>query len=292
MLADVNRRLLVNLTNSPTSQDYTGAWSADGARMAFVSNRSGDTRAVYTWENGTIRRVTGDLNAQAPVWSPDGRHIAYTAFQVLDQRDLFVVDLQTGDTENITDSLRDDISPGWSATGALAYVTQTNGFHSVWVRRADGDSHPLTDPADTQTDAYAPRWSPDGSQIAFVANNGVTADLFVADADGTNIRQVSTRRARVSGPAWSADGQWLAYTEAVRASARVALISLDGEGARTLPTGTHSAAWSHDGRWLAFNSGARLTLVRTADILDTSQRIQPIAVWRGPGIARFPVWRP
>ena len=55
-----------------------------------------------------------------------------------------------------------------------------------------------------------PRFSPDGKQIAFASDRGGLENLWVADADGKNARQVSSEKeSTVSAPAWSPDGQYL-----------------------------------------------------------------------------------
>ena len=71
----------------------------------------------------------------------------------------------------------------------------------------------------TQTpdvDEYSPAWSPDGSQIVFARYTDATfedpfedlgLDIFVMDADGSNVRQLTAAPGWDSGPAWSSDGR-------------------------------------------------------------------------------------
>ncbi len=59
---------------------------------------------------------------------------------------------------------------------------------------------------------HSPRWSPDGTQLAFVADRGEKNQLFVAPMDGGEARQVTRSKWGVGSPAWSPDGSRIAYS--------------------------------------------------------------------------------
>jgi len=65
-------------------------------------------------------------------------------------------------------------------------------------------------PNDTTVAAEA-RWSPDGRRIAYTAGG----QLWIADAAGTNARQLTTLAGGASGPVWAPTGTWIAFTSSV-----------------------------------------------------------------------------
>lgn len=102
--------------------------------------------------------------------------------------------------------------------------------------------------------AWEPAWSPDGSQIAFRGfwGHGESSDLFVMDADGSNVGQL-TRDANVSDPAWSPDGTTIAV------SAFDGIYTTDAGGGdlrRITPESTqwhNHPSWSPGGTLIAYD---------------------------------------
>jgi dipeptidyl aminopeptidase/acylaminoacyl peptidase len=105
----------------------------------------------------------------------------------------------------------------------------------------------------------APAWSPDGKQIAYYSEvGGQPADLFLMDADGRNVRQL-TRTPEAEGyPAWSPDGRQIAFeSHTPDGNFDVYVMNADGSNVRRLtrePRRDVGPAWSPDGLKLAFMS--------------------------------------
>jgi len=100
----------------------------------------------------------------------------------------------------------------------------------------------------------APRWSPDGAKIAFQRETPKGFNLFVMNADGSNLRQLTDTTEYLSLAGWSGDGQSLL----IQSGARIELLGInDGSRKLLLETrhnsyGSPSAALSPDGNWLAY----------------------------------------
>lgn len=171
--------------------------------------------------------------------------------------------------------LSDDSLPaGTGDSIAYSCKERKNVWYAVCVMKSDGSEKRRVTERLTTTD---PAWSPDGRQIAFTRNEDVGEfttftdnDVFVMDADGGNVRQLTPERdgSSSSQPAWSPDGRHIAYvrgqstaSEVVAATAlafgEVRVMDAEGGETTTLTRDEPDAtpAWSPDGREIVFVRG-------------------------------------
>ena len=229
---------LVQLTNTGDGvSNGDPAWSPDGQRIAFASDRRGGVWDIYVMDadgsNVVPRTSTGQYNAY-PNWSPDGRMIAFEA-------------------------MRDEANGPGSGFSLDVYAVSADGAMASPVH--------LT--TNRGWEAY-PAWSPDGRTVAFVSDYrayDILFDLYVMNADGSGVT------ALLEGPfewpveyyfqpAWSPDGRKLAIVVCAWAfdncypDATIALVNADGSGLTRLAAagGFAKPTWSPDGRTIAFSS--------------------------------------
>ena len=141
------------------------------------------------------------------------------------------------------------------SNGAIAYVCGTE----ICVGNVDGtNQRQLTTGQSFGNDH--PAWSPDGTKIAFERREGsqCCTDIYVMNANGNSLRQVTATPATESGPAWSPDGSKLVYSSDNGQQAQLFVVTLSTLAAQPLP-GTvdgFAPAWSPDGSKIAFSSYA------------------------------------
>ena len=151
--------------------------------------------------NITFLQEIGASDSGGPVLSPDGQKIAY-----FEQSDIYIVGRDGLNPVNITNS--PDLTesfPAWSPDGQRLLFGTSKGLEIV---EADGSNRiQLVETGAT----YHQVWSPDGQQVAFIAQLEGGVDLYLINADGTGLVNLTQDANREMYPTWSADGQRLAF---------------------------------------------------------------------------------
>lgn len=164
------------------------AWSPSGEQILFEQGGAiwlvrPDGSGLFKLADTPVKRP---FTAQ-PVWSPNGKRIAFAAPGVGEETDIFIINADGSGLLNLTQHPAEDFHPTWSPDGRyVAFVTARQGRWDIYVVENNGSALvPLfSSPA---AGAYRPIWSPDGSQIAFVAKSGWWDQLFVVNwLDGSS----------------------------------------------------------------------------------------------------------
>jgi Tol biopolymer transport system component len=191
--------------------DYAPVWSPDGSWVAFLSDRGRQTDAwLVPAEGGTEVRVTDNADVEAVLrWRPGTNELKY---EVLTQREaLWAHSLADGSERRLTmDPVRMAMFD-MTRDGSLVFPVFRGGgvLDLTVVPAAGGASRTLV--SASSGNGMDPRWSPDGSTVAFVSDRAGSDDIWLEDAAGGEPRPLTSWPSSERNPRWTPDGSGLYF---------------------------------------------------------------------------------
>ncbi len=179
-----------NLTHSSDAHEREAAWSNDGTRLAYISDRSGEEELYVQAQDGATpaQALTTGSNSRysAPRWSADDKRIA-----LADQTGrLHVVEVTTHKEITVAKDPADlALDYQWSPDGRfLGYsLNDLSGFSSIYIWSvADGKSHRVTPEF---ADSQSPAWAPDGELLYFLSAREYQPLISTVEFDFATDRQ-------------------------------------------------------------------------------------------------------
>ncbi len=159
--------------------------SPDGRLITYVTNRAGTTtlRLAELTSGGELvheRRLVPSARydqVYTPRFSPDGKHIAYSAWTRGGYRDIRIVEVASGRFSELWHDRAIDLQPTWSPDGKwLYFASDRTGISNIYAYElASGDLFQVTN---VLTGAYMPELSPDGRTLIYVGYTSAGFDLY------------------------------------------------------------------------------------------------------------------
>ncbi len=238
------------LTSNPT--DEAPAFSADGRFVAFssVTEPLAAGRHIYVVNvDGTgLRQLTNGPSFDSnPSFSPNGKQVAFDRHAGAGKTHVFVINVDGTGLRQLTNGSFNDSEPVYTPSGKrIVFVSDRD--HDVKTDRSDifamapsgANQRVLVDGPYYETE---PDTAPSGKAIAFVSNRRPGINIFVANANGRHVRQLThNKRDCFSGscnlsPAWSPDGKHIAYLAVGRYNSDLEVMRADGSGEKEFSDG-------------------------------------------------------
>lgn len=255
------------------------------AKIVFISLRDGNWE-IYKMDpdGGNQTRLTHNkVDDYAPVWSPNGRQIAFERVQD-GNWEIYVMDADGGNQKNLTEHPAQDNNPHWHPDGTrIIFYSSRGASSSIYVMDTDGGN---VEDIPGLLRASSPKWSPNGKWIAF-KRGGESDEIQMIQPDTHQLHIISVRIPRpMSIVGWAPDGRRIMYFAAFDDAGDGAILvivtlSRNGSGKavgwqRVRPPRSidGSPAWGADGRSILFlgKTGDNLNIYRYR--LDNRQLIR------------------
>jgi Tol biopolymer transport system component len=266
--------------SSETGLQFSPAISPDNKSIAFVWNGGGNQFDIYMKSIGSaeLQRLTHDpLPSIHPVWSPDGKQLAFLReagaelplTRVGGEAQLIVLDTLTH-RERLIRRMQDSLGMwgssnplagcqtlSWSPHGDQMILTDPSGEeHGLMsVSTLTGEQKTISKPSGSDQDCYS-RLSPDGKTIAFVRLiSHAVGYLYTIDVTGNHLNRLTREVKDLRGVDWAPDGSHLVFASKERGAYQLRVISVQGGESTPLPAATESAAdpvVSSNGKFVVF----------------------------------------
>ena len=257
-------RKLDAFTNDLYGSAASLSWSADGRQLVYEAKDDLRLLTVETGETRTIEMPQQCKRAYLPVFSPDGKWIAFLCDAPGGAVDLYRISPKGEQAQNLHTFVGYPLSIAWSGDGqriiladngglleiganggqprrlpfaqtAVAQASQiaSRGNRLVYVQQQENANIWRVDLksglggsmlAPTSRHQGAPAISPDGKRIAFESDRSGTGEVWVANLDGSDAVQLSDFHALTGSPQWSPDGRRIAFDSRVSGAAALYLV--------------------------------------------------------------------
>lgn len=264
--------------------------SPNGREVAFAWNKTGQWQIhLIGLEDECPTQLTkGTESSISPRFSPDGKRLAYAQDRRGDERfDIFVMDLNSRESQNITPSSDEAILPSirWSPDGEkIAFASNRGGRFSVYsMPSRGGEPSRLCDHRYADSD---PRWSPDGRWVLFTSmTKGQDLGVFLVPAGGGEPMQLGDESGPLdaSAPDWSPDARRIAFASMSRGMCDIGIYDLADRKVEWLTYSEYERygpRWSPDGLSIAYRENREGNIVIVLEEIDGEKRVLQVE----PGI--------
>ena len=214
-------RVQVRLFNVRTRQSVFGKeYSGSVANARLISHTVSDE--IHQQQ----RQLRGVARTKLAFVSDRNRQRLDGTVENREVKEIYVADYDGANQRRLTVSRQLNLNPSWAPDSrSLAYTTYRPNPDIFVSRIYEGV---LQNPTKGVGTNYVPVFSPDGKQIAFMSARDGNPEIYVMNADGSNIRRLTNHPAGESSPTWSPSGAQIAFTSDRTGKPQIYLVNVDG----------------------------------------------------------------
>ena len=243
---------------------FTGpSWSPDGKMIAATVVTVGASSKVFGFSvaDGGEKSLSAESwpYAGRVQWLPDMTGLLVIAGESPASSQVWMMSYPDGRIRRVTNDLGAYRAIGLTQNAKTFTTVQAQGLVNLWVlpegQAAKAIRLPTGNIAFYSSAGNNLSWTPDG-RIAFVSNEGGNADIWMADPDGSNRKQLTSNGANNFAPVVSADGRYIVFMSARDGRRNLWRLNIDGSNPVRLTSGLADCypSLTPDSRWVVYTT--------------------------------------
>jgi len=247
---------------APDAAQYQISGSASGNVTGSVADKFAKKVILSRSYNGASLRRQAHAFADDIVFTITGKKgigltkIAFKAQSPDGTGEIYVSDFDGHNAQPVTHDNAIVSKPSW-APGRLALYYNSYKLENPDIFYSDLSTGQRRVVARYGGSNFSPAASPNGSKVAMILSKDGSPDVYVCNADGSNLKRLTTG-VEDSSPCWSPDGQWVCFATKIAGRRLLAKVPANGGAVQVIHTAgapnPTEPEWSPDGKWIAFTS--------------------------------------
>ena len=258
--------------------------------IAFISYENNYYNLYIVDTDGKNQKLLSSAKqfCGSPAWSPDDKTVVFVKKDnnVADNYHIYSVNISGSNEVKLTTE-NDNSSPQYFSNGnSIVYTSSNSTLTGIYKMNIDGSGNRLLSPRNKSFGS--PVISPDGNKIAINSIDWKGSQIFVMNADGSNLNQITFTvspdyydtgypRDGNYNPVWSPNSKKIAYVSYANGTPDIFLINSNGTGDRRLtdtPLRDEDPSWTRDGNYILFSSNRNLAVSSEIYIMKSQGQLQ------------------